>query len=67
MRHGFINLEMGKEAELEIIENTLDWLIRTNTVRKNMHDLMLQYPLREGLDRVKSIILGNTIPNEEMI
>lgn len=58
MRNGFINLGMCNEIDIELIENTLNWLINTKTVRKNMHDLMLEYPLREGLGRVKKIILG---------
>lgn len=58
MSNGFINLGMGEEVEQAMIENTLDWLIHTPSVRRNMHELLLQYPLREGVDRVRDIILG---------
>ncbi|MCM1233358.1 MAG: hypothetical protein NC489_24845 [Ruminococcus flavefaciens] len=59
MEHGFINLGTENEIDSDLIENTLDWLINTKAVRKNMYNLMLKYPLREGLRRVKDIILGN--------
>ena len=58
MENGFLNLGMGTEANQEVIENTLDWLINTTSIRKNMYDIMLKYPLRSGLGRVKNIILG---------
>lgn len=58
MANGFINLGMGEEVEQVMIENTLDWLIHTPSVRRNMHELLLQYPLREGVERVRDIILG---------
>lgn len=58
MRNGFINLGIREGIEPELIENTLDWLIKTQAVRRNMYDLMIKYPLREGLERVKNIIVG---------
>lgn len=61
MENGFINLGIGNEVEQYVIENTLDWLINTPTARKNMRDLMLRYRLREGVGRVKDIILGRRI------
>ena len=61
MRHGFINLGLGTDIQSDVIKNTLNWLIDTRMVRKNMYDIMMQYPLREGLDRVKSIILGDMV------
>lgn len=57
MENGFLNLGMGKEVNAELIINTLDWLINTSVVRRNMHELMLKCPLRKGIARVKSIIL----------
>ena len=59
MEHGFLNLGIGKEVEQNLIENTLDWLINTQAIRKNMYDLMLSYQLKEGLQRVKNIIVGD--------
>lgn len=58
MEHGFLNLGLGKDVESSMITNTLDWLIRTSAVRKNMHELMLKVPLKSGIERVKKIILG---------
>lgn len=58
MEHGFINLGTENEIDNDLVENTLDWLINTRAVRKNMYNLMLKYPLREGLKRVREIILG---------
>lgn len=59
LEHGFLNLGIGKEVEQNLIENTLDWLINTQAIRKNMYDLMLSYQLKEGLQRVKNIIVGD--------
>ena len=59
LEHGFLNLGIGKEVEQNLIENTLDWLINTQAIRKNMYDLMLSYQLKEGLQRVKNIIIGD--------
>lgn len=58
MEHGFINLGVGRDVEQGLIENTLDWLVHTPAVRRNMHELMLKYPMRDGVQRVKDIILG---------
>ena len=59
MEHGFLNLGLGKDVDRILLENTLDWLIDTVSVRRNMYNLMLKYPLRRGLSRVKNIILGD--------
>lgn len=60
IQHGFINLGIGTDIQPDVIENTLNWIINTRTVRKNMYDIMLQFPLRKGLERVKKIILQTT-------
>lgn len=60
MDNGFINLGIGKDVEQHVIENTLDWLINTPAARRNMYDLMLKYKLRDGIKRVKNIILGRS-------
>jgi CMP-N-acetylneuraminic acid synthetase/spore coat polysaccharide biosynthesis predicted glycosyltransferase SpsG len=59
MEHGFLNLGVGTEVNQQLIENTLEWLINTVAIRKNMYEIMLRYPLRQGLQRVKNIILGD--------
>lgn len=58
MEHGFLNLGLGKNVDPLLITNTLQWLVHTAAVRKNMHDLMLKIPLKSGIERVKKIILG---------
>lgn len=59
LEHGFLNLGIGKEVDQDLLENTLDWVINTKAIRKNMYDLMLSYQLKEGLQRVKNIIVGD--------
>ena len=59
MEHGFLNLGLGKKVDASLITNTLEWLINTPSVRENMRDLMLNTPLKSGLERVKHIILGD--------
>ena len=59
MEHGFLNLGLGKAIDASLITNTLEWLINTNSVRENMHNLMLSIPLKSGMERVKRIILGD--------
>lgn len=65
MDHGFINLGMGEQISPSVIVNTLEWLIMTPAIRKNMHDLMVKIPLREGGERVKDIILGKAEYEEQ--
>ena len=57
MDHGFLNLGL-RDLSPEMIANTLDWLINTPAIRKNMYDLMIRLPLRDGLQRVVDLILG---------
>ena len=58
MRHGFINLGLGSRNSFEGIYNTLMWLVNTPVIRRDMYGLMKKCKLRSGLDRVKTIILG---------
>lgn len=58
MEHGFLNLGLGETVDAELILNTIEWLVSTAAVRRNMHELMLQIPLKAGTERVKRIILG---------
>lgn len=58
MENGFLNLGLKKDITVELVQNTLDWLINTRSVRKNMYELMAKYELRKGLQRVKKIIVG---------
>lgn len=58
MDNGFINLGLGTEVSDEDIYLTLDWLIKSSSIRKEMHQLMLQNDLKSGIKRVKRILLG---------
>lgn len=58
MKNGFLNLGLGKDITVETIQKTVEWLIETPQLRKNMREEMLSKDLRHGLKRVKSIILG---------
>ncbi len=59
MENGFLNLGTSENISGDLIHNTLDWLINTPTIRKDMYDLMMKHPLRSGLHRVKEIILDD--------
>lgn len=58
MDNGFINLGLGTEVSNEDICQTLDWLVKSPSIRKEMHHLMLQNDLKSGIKRVKRILLG---------
>ena len=58
MRHGFINLGLGSRNSFDGIYNTLLWLVNTPVIRRDMYSLMKKCKLRSGLERVKTIILG---------
>lgn len=58
MENGFLNFGVGAKVDSVLIENTLEWLVSTAIVRKNMYEIMGKYDLRKGLKRVKNIILG---------
>lgn len=58
MENGFLNLGVGAKVDSVLIENTLEWLVSTAIVHKNMYEIMGKYDLRKGLKRVKNIILG---------
>ena len=58
MNNGFINLGLGSEVSDEDILSTMDWLIKSTSIRREMHDLMLRNDLKSGIKRVQRIILG---------
>lgn len=59
MENGFLNLGLGEKVNANVLENTLDWLIDTPEIRKNMYDLMTRLDLKSGMKRVRKIILGD--------
>lgn len=61
MQNGFINLGLGKNVDIETVESTLEWIIKTPHIRKEMRTLMLKHDLKSGLGRVIKLILGENI------
>lgn len=57
--NGFINLGIGVEQDTNAIKNTINWLINTPSVRKEMHELLLSKDFKHGQDRVINLILGD--------
>lgn len=58
LKNGFINLGVGSDNDEETIINTIDWLIHTPTVRKEMRESLLEKDFNDGPRRVNRIILG---------
>lgn len=58
MQNGFINLGLGRNVDNKTIESTLEWIIKTPQIRKEMRELMLSHDLKSGLKRVIKLILG---------
>ncbi len=58
MNNGFLNLGLGTDVSEDAIKNTLNWLINTPYIRKEMRDLMLKCNLKDGLKNEIEVILG---------
>lgn len=58
MTNGFINLGIGKQIEKDMIKNTIEWLIHTPMVRREMRELQLSKDYSNGQKRVLKLILG---------
>ncbi len=56
--NGFINLGIGKNQDNETIRSTVEWLLRTPNVRREMHELLLGKDFRQGQKQVIRLILG---------
>ena len=61
MQNGFLNLGLGADVHDDTIEKTFEWLCSAYEVRTEMSRLMQQHDLKNGLDRICKIILGETI------
>lgn len=57
MQNGFLNLGLGKDVSNKTIVNTLEWLINTPQIRKEMQELMLKKDIKNGLDNELKLIL----------
>ena len=49
---------MGKNQDNETIRSTVEWLLRTPNVRREMHELLLGKDFRQGQKQVIRLILG---------
>lgn len=61
LKNGFINLGLGSEVEDDTIKQTLLWLINSPQIRKQMKDQMKKKNFKQGIERVKNIILERNI------
>lgn len=61
--NGFISLGMGKQQDDKTIQSTIEWLINTPYVRKQMHELLLEKDFTKGQERVIKLILGENNEN----
>ena len=57
--NGFINLGLGENQDTYAIKNTIDWLINTPSVRREMHELLISKDFKHGQERVINLILGD--------
>ena len=60
MSNGFLNLGLGTNVSEDTLEKTLNWLINTPAIRREMQQLMLRHDLQAGIERVKKLILEDT-------
>lgn len=58
--NGFINLGLGIEQQDETIQSTVEWLINTPSVRKEMRALLLDKDFKQGQKNVLQLILGES-------
>lgn len=58
LENGFLNLGLGRDADVSLIYETIKWLMHCPAVRKNMCAQMSKKDLTKGAARVKQIILG---------
>ena len=58
--NGFINLGLGEKTDAITIIKTIQWLMDTPNVRREMRSLQLNKEFARGQERVRSLILGET-------
>lgn len=59
--NGFINLGIGRKQENETIRTTIEWMLKTPSVRREMHELLLEKNFKQGQERVIHLILGDRV------
>lgn len=65
IQNGFINLGLGKETDDDTIISTIEWLVNTPNVRREMRKLQLQKDFSKGQSRVIHLILNDIDDDEE--
>ncbi len=60
IQNGFINLGIGAETDDETVVSTIEWLMSTPNVRKEMRKLQLQKDFSKGHERVIRLILDDS-------
>ena len=58
MDNGFLDLGIGRNVTLDTLAKTFDWLVNTPQIRREMQNLMLKHPLKDGIKNEIKIILG---------
>ncbi len=58
LQNGYINLGLGANVDENMLYSTLQWVINTPSIRKEMHNTMLQYDFSGGQRRVLQLILN---------
>ena len=65
IQNGFINLGLGSKQDDNTIISTIEWLIKTPEVRKEMRRLQLSKDFSKGQNRVIGLILNDSSDDEE--
>lgn len=65
IQNGFINLGLGAKQDDNTIISTIEWLMKTPEVRKEMRRLQLSKDFSKGQDRVMRLILNDSSDDDE--
>ena len=65
IQNGFINLGIGSETDDETVISTIEWLLSTPNVRREMRRLQLQKDFSKGHERVIKLILDDADENTD--
>ena len=65
IQNGFINLGLGSQQDDSTIISTIEWLMKTPEVRKQMRRLQLSKDFSKGQDRVIKLILNDLADDDE--
>lgn len=65
IQNGFINLGLGSKTDALTIISTVQWLLSTPNVRREMRKLQLSKDFSKGHERVIKLILGDIADNTD--